>query len=82
VGVGAGQGYLLFPASPLKKGGSMECKHQYYHYVDGVLRCTRCDKTSEEIKKPQIEDKLGERTEVKRIVPRDVKKLGRPKKRR
>ena len=59
----------------------MDCKHLYFQFVEGVLRCTQCDKTAEEAKGIRIEDKVGERTEAKRIVPHGVRKVGRPKRR-
>jgi stage III sporulation protein SpoIIIAA len=44
----------------------MECKHQYYKYVNGILVCTGCGNPVEEIKKkPAIEDKMGTRAENK-----------------
>ncbi len=63
----------------------MECKHSYFHIVEGKLRCAQCNLTLEEIKsgnKPQIEDKIGERTENKKIWPQESKRVGRPPKRR
>ncbi len=57
----------------------MECKHSHFMIVEGKLRCRQCNKTPAEIKNKPIEDKVGERTEVKRIVPRGIDKIGRIK---
>ena len=59
----------------------MECKHGYFHYVNGKLVCVQCGKPPN-VTKPQIEDKIGEQTETKQIWPPESKRLGRPKKRR
>lgn len=61
----------------------MECKHSYFQMVNGVLKCCVCGRTPEEIKqvnKPQIEDKIAERTEIKQIWPPESKRVGRPRK--
>jgi len=57
---------------------NMECKHQYFQYIKGGLElvCVQCGKPAHS---PQIEDKMAERTEVKRIIPKGVSKVGRPK---
>ena len=58
----------------------MLCKHQYFKYVDGVLRCAQCNQTMEEIKGTAIEDKIGERTEVKgHIMEPKTKRITRKK---
>ena len=59
----------------------MECKHSYFKYVNGVLICSECGKSVEEIKKPAIEDKIAARTENKRIVPRGADKISISKRR-
>ena len=60
----------------------MLCKHQYYNYDNGTLRCTQCNQTAEEIKgSGAIEDKIGERTEVKgHIMEPKSKRITRKKK--
>jgi uncharacterized Zn finger protein (UPF0148 family) len=45
----------------------MECKHPYFHYVDGVLVCTQCGKPSESLKL-KIEDKIDSRRETKQAT--------------
>ena len=47
----------------------MECKHSYFQLVNGVLICAQCGRAASEIKKPKIEDKIGDRPEVKLNVP-------------
>jgi len=63
----------------------MLCKHTYFQFKNGELVCSVCGKLASELK-PPIEDKVAERTEIKmpsppRIVPKGVKKVGRPKRR-
>ena len=53
----------------------MECKHGYFQYIEGELRCTQCGKTADEIK-GKVEDKIGPRPEIKRVVPRGTTKIG------
>jgi len=44
----------------------MECKHPYYHYVDGKLLCTQCGEPSP--KQSKVEDKIGGQGETKEII--------------
>ena len=55
----------------------MECKHPYYHYVDGELVCTQCGKPSDSKKLP-IEDKIAEQRETKQIIPPEAKRITPP----
>ena len=45
----------------------MQCKHPYYHYVDGQLVCTQCGAPSPKIAKS--EDKIAVQHETKSTKP-------------
>jgi uncharacterized Zn finger protein (UPF0148 family) len=45
----------------------MDCKHPYYQLVNGQLVCVVCGKPAPA--KTTIEDKIGDRPEVKLNVP-------------
>ena len=61
----------------------MDCKHQYYHRVNGKLLCARCGEPSpkRDAFAPLIEDKAAEKPEDKALSwPPEAKRLrGRPK---
>jgi uncharacterized Zn finger protein (UPF0148 family) len=54
----------------------LECKHPYYQLADGKLLCVVCGKPPPQ--KPTIEDKIGERPEVKLNVPAETRRIDKP----
>lgn len=58
----------------------MDCKHIYFQIVDGKLLCVICGQPPSA--KPAIEDKIGERPEVKLNVPVERRHYKKHNKRR
>lgn len=54
----------------------MECKHPYYHYVDGQLVCVQCGQPSP--KSSRIEDKIAGNREIKQIILPESKRIKIP----
>jgi len=56
----------------------MECKHPYYHYVDGQLVCVQCGEPSP--KAGKAEDKIDRTHETKQIIPPEARRVTPPTK--